>query len=79
MSQEINKDIDTNIYTIIDTSINKSKEIDKDKEYYERIKKNEIYLKKQLNIFFGSGRPIYNISLDTIHIKKHNNPSSYII
>ena len=71
MNQEINKDIDIN------KSKNKNK--NEDKEYYKRIKRNNIYLKKQLNIFFGSGRPIFNISLDTMHIKKYNNPSEYIL
>lgn len=60
-------------------NININKNKIKNKEFEERVKKNNIYIQKQLHIFFGSGRPIYNISLDTFHIRKYNNPSSYII
>tara|TARA_B110000037_G_C17031817_1_gene469833 strand:- start:186 stop:413 length:228 start_codon:yes stop_codon:yes gene_type:complete len=69
----------------IDINIDKNKHVYNDinkitnKEFNERVKKSNIYMEKQLHIFFGSGRPIYNISLDTIHIRKHNNPSSYTL
>ena len=78
-NKDEDKDIDINKNKNINKDKDKDKNKDEDKEYYERIKKNNIYLIKQLNIFFGSGRPIYNISLDTFHIKKHNNPSEYIL
>jgi len=37
-------------------------------------KKQEVWRRKQFDIFYGSGRPIYNINEDTEHIRVHNNP-----
>ena len=33
-----------------------------------------IWREKQLNIFYRSGRPIFNIDEKTMHIRAHNNP-----
>ena len=40
-------------------------------------KKQEEWRTKQFNIFYGSGRPIYNINKDTEHLRSHNNPYYY--
>lgn len=39
--------------------------------------KQELWRLKQVNIFYGSGRPIYNIDIYTEHIRSHNNPYFY--
>lgn len=36
--------------------------------------KQYIWREKQLNIFYRSGRPIFNIDHNTMHIRSHNNP-----
>jgi hypothetical protein len=38
-------------------------------------KKQEIWRNKQFNIFYGSGRPIFDINIDTQHLRYHRNPS----
>lgn len=41
----------------------------------ENKKKQEIWRSKQFNIFYGSGRPIFDIDEDTQHLRYHRNPS----
>ena len=36
--------------------------------------KQSIWRDKQLHIFYRSGRPIFNIDENTMHIRAHNNP-----
>ena len=36
--------------------------------------KQSIWREKQLNIFYRTGRPIFNIDEKTMHIRSHNNP-----
>ena len=36
--------------------------------------KQSLWREKQLNIFYRSGRPIFNIDQNTMHIRSHNNP-----
>lgn len=43
-------------------------------DYSEISKKQEVWRRKQFNIFYGTGRPIYNINEETEHIRSHNNP-----
>lgn len=43
-------------------------------DYSEISKKQEVWRRKQFDIFYGSGRPIYNINEKTEHIRFHNNP-----
>lgn len=38
------------------------------------IKTHERWRRKQFNIFYGSGRPIFNISTETEHLRSHQNP-----
>lgn len=38
------------------------------------IEKQELWRQKQFQIFYGNGRPIFNIDKETQHIKSHNNP-----
>ncbi len=45
---------------------------------YETIsKKQEIWRLTQFNIFYGSGRPIFNIDKNTEHLRYHHNPSYF--
>ena len=39
------------------------------------IKKQEEWRRKQFNIFYGSGRPIFNISEETEHLRFHRSPA----
>ena len=39
--------------------------------------KQERWRQQQILIFYGSGKPIFNITKDTQHIREHNNPSFY--
>lgn len=39
--------------------------------------KQERWRQQQILIFYGSGKPIFNINKDTLHIREHNNPSFY--
>jgi len=41
------------------------------------IQKQEIWRQKQVQIFYKSGKPIYNITEATQHIRSHNNPYFY--
>lgn len=52
--------------------------IELDNEREERMKKQKIQREKQLDIFYRTGRPIYNITLDTCHLSSHNNPLRFI-
>ncbi len=52
--------------------------IELDNEREERMKKQKIRREKQLDIFYRTGRPIYNITLDTCHLSSHNNPLRFI-
>jgi hypothetical protein len=36
--------------------------------------KQSIWREKQLHIFYRTGRPIFNIDPNTMHIRAHNNP-----
>ena len=36
--------------------------------------KQELWRKKQFEIFYASGRPIFNIDEETQHLRRHNNP-----
>ena len=38
-------------------------------------KKHEKWRRKQFNIFYGSGRPIFNISEETEHLRFHRTPA----
>ena len=38
-------------------------------------KKQEEWRIKQFNIFYGSGRPIFNISEETEHLRFHRSPA----
>ena len=39
-------------------------------------KKHEIWRRKLFNIFYGSGRPIFNISEETEHLRFHRSPAN---
>jgi hypothetical protein len=52
--------------------------IELDNQREERMKKQKIQREKQLDIFYRTGRPIYNITLDTCHLSSHNNPLRFI-
>jgi hypothetical protein len=39
--------------------------------------KQERWRQQQIQIFYGTGKPIFNITKDTQHIRVHNNPSFY--
>jgi len=39
------------------------------KQYYWR--------ERQVNIFYRTGRPIYNIDSNSQHLRSHNNPTYY--
>ena len=38
--------------------------------------KQNIWRKKQIDIFYGSGRPIFNISEETEHLRFHRSPAN---
>jgi len=43
------------------------------KTQQEIIEKQEIWRQKQLQIFYGSGRPIYGITDDNLYVKPYYN------
>lgn len=43
----------------------------------ESVKKQEKWRQKQIQIFYRSGKPIFNIDNNTQHIRSHNNPYFY--
>lgn len=51
-------------------------ELDTEKE--KRIKKQEQWRQKQLNIFYRTGKPIYRVTLDTQFLRTNNTPHSFI-
>jgi len=48
-----------------------------DKELEKRIKSHAKWRQKQLNIFYRTGKPIFNISLDTQHIRSNRDPHNF--
>ena len=49
-----------------------------DKEVENRRKSHAKWRQKQLDIFYRTGRPIYNVSLDTQHIRSNRDPHHFI-
>jgi hypothetical protein len=49
-----------------------------DEEIEKRNKKHEIWRQKQLDIFYRTGKPIYNVTLETQHIRRNRNPHHFI-
>jgi hypothetical protein len=49
-----------------------------DEEWEKRRKNQDKWRQKQLNIFYRSGKPIFNITLETQHIRSNNNPHHFI-
>jgi len=49
-----------------------------DEECEKRRKNQDKWRQKQLNIFYRSGKPIFNITLETQHIRSNNNPHHFI-
>ena len=48
-----------------------------DKELKKRKEKNEIWRQKQLDIFYRTGKPIYNVTLETQHIRSNRDPNYF--
>jgi hypothetical protein len=49
-----------------------------DEEQKKQLEKQEKWRQKQLDIFYRNGRPIYTMQLDTMHLRKHNNPLFFV-
>ena len=49
-----------------------------DEEFEKRNKKHEIWRQKQLDIFYRTGKPIYNVTLETQHIRSNRDPYNFI-
>ena len=41
-------------------------------------KKHEIWRQKQIDIFYRTGKPIYNVTLETQHIRRNRDPHHFI-
>ena len=48
-----------------------------DEEFEKRNKKHEIWRQKQLDIFYRTGKPIYNVTLETQHIRSNKDPNYF--
>jgi hypothetical protein len=48
-----------------------------DEEIKKRKEKNEIWRQKQLDIFYRTGKPIYNVTLETQHIRSNKDPNYF--
>ena len=48
-----------------------------DKELQKIKEKNEIWRQKQLDIFYRTGKPIYNVTLETQHIRSNRDPNYF--
>jgi hypothetical protein len=48
-----------------------------DTELQKRKEKNEIWRQKQLDIFYRTGKPIYNVTLETQHIRSNKDPNYF--
>lgn len=48
-----------------------------DEEIKKRKEKNEIWRQKQLDIFYRTGKPIYNVTLETQHIRRNKDPNYF--
>lgn len=49
-----------------------------DKEVENRRKSHAKWRQKQLDIFYRTGKPIFNISLETQHIRSNRDPHHFI-
>jgi hypothetical protein len=43
-------------------------------EHKKQLENQEKWRQKQLDIFYRTGKPIFTMQLDTMHLRKHNNP-----
>ena len=42
------------------------------------LREQEIWRQKQLDIFYRTGKPIFRVTLETIHIRSNNNPNHFV-
>jgi hypothetical protein len=48
-----------------------------DRKVRKAIEKQEIWRQKQIDIFYRTGKPIFNITRETQHIRTANSPSHF--
>lgn len=53
------------------------KDFQLDSEIICAMRKQEKWRQKQVDIFYRSGKPIFNITPDTMFLRSHNNPAEY--
>ena len=46
-------------------------------EHEKRLKKQEEWRQKQLDLFYRTGKPIFTMTHETLHIRSNNNPYYY--
>ena len=49
-----------------------------DDKLEKRYKKQRKWREEQLDIFYRTGKPIFRVSLDTMHIRSNINPNFFI-
>ena len=49
-----------------------------DEEVKKRRDKQSTWRQKQLDIFYRTGKPIFNMTIETQHIRSNNNPHYFI-
>ncbi len=64
-------------YTIDCIMIN-SMLIETSDEHKLRLEKQEKWRQRQINIFYRTGKPLFTMTLDTQHIRSHNNVHYYV-
>tara|TARA_B110000483_G_C17851340_1_gene410504 strand:- start:99 stop:299 length:201 start_codon:yes stop_codon:yes gene_type:complete len=47
-------------------------------ESKQRSKAQNKWRQKQLDIFYRTGKPIFRVTLETIHIRSNNNPNHFV-
>lgn len=47
-------------------------------EHKKILQKQEKWRQKQINIFFRTGKPIFTMTLETMHMRRNRNPYYYV-
>jgi len=47
-------------------------------EHKKILQKQEKWRQKQINIFFRTGKPIFTMTMENMHMRRNNNPYYYV-
>jgi hypothetical protein len=66
------------IQYIIDCIMNDPLLIETSVKHKQGLEKQEKWRQQQIDIFYRTGKPIFTMTFDTMHIRSHNNVHYYV-